>query len=75
MLKNLANILMKRTLWWDKKWVLACQLSFSERTARVKLELTDFKRTIGEKGQKQIIELFIWKLREASMNQITFYVN
>ena len=40
LLKNLANILMKRTLWWDKKWVLACQ-SIGECTARVKLELTD----------------------------------
>ena len=27
---------------WDKKWVLACQ-SFGVCTARVKLELTDFK--------------------------------
>ena len=30
-------------MWWDKKWVLACP-NFGERTARVKLELTDFKK-------------------------------
>ena len=28
---------------WDKKWVLACP-SFGECTARVKLDLTDFKK-------------------------------
>ena len=39
---NLANLFMILTLWWDKKWVLAW-LSFGECTARVKLELTDFK--------------------------------
>ena len=28
---------------WDKKWVLACP-NFGERTARVKLEWTDFRK-------------------------------
>ena len=33
-------------MWWDKKWVLACQ-SFGECPARVKLELTDFSTKDG----------------------------
>ena len=42
---------MLHTLWWDKKWVLAW-LSLSECTARVKLELTDFKWEDGKPVDK-----------------------
>ena len=41
LLENLQIYLFKIQVWWDKKWVLACQ-SIGECTARVKLELTDF---------------------------------
>ena len=36
-------------MWWNKKWVLACP-NICERTARVKLELTDFKDKSKVKG-------------------------
>ena len=48
---------MTHTLWWDKKWVLACQ-SFGECTARVKLELTDFRKHLALQNSKMLLTLY-----------------